>query len=84
MGNKIRLWDTNTWELTRTLEADGLWVNSLTFSSDGSTLASGGWGNKVGLWDTRTWEQKQILGEHYSVNGSVAFSPGRVDARQWD
>ena len=58
---KVRLWDTETGEQKQvfTGHADG--VNSVAFSPNGSTLASGaGFRDKtVRLWDVKTGEQKQ-------------------------
>ena len=73
------------------------YVNSVVFSPDGKTIASGGGypGNTVRLWDAATGTLLKTM-EHYSVN-SVAFSPdgktiasasdsGHIDppVRLWD
>ena len=53
----VRLWDARTGELIRTLTGHTHWVNSVSFSPDGETLASGSLDGTVLLWvltqDTR-------------------------------
>ena len=66
-------------------------VNSVTFSSDGSTLASGG-GNTVHLWDANTGELLNTLAGHTEIVNSVVFSrdgntlasSGGLTVRLWD
>ncbi|OPX87528.1 MAG: translocation protein TolB [Pelotomaculum sp. PtaB.Bin104] len=61
-----------------TLEGNGLFVNSVTFSPDGQLLASGSNDDKVILWEVESGKPVHTLlyGEHVC---SVAFSPdGRL------
>ena len=68
-------------------------VNSVAFSPDGQTLASGSYDNTIRLWDVATGESLKILTGHtYEVN-SVSFSPegqtlasgsGDNTVRLWD
>ena len=53
------------------------WVNSVAFSPDGQTLASGAGDDPVCLWDVVTGEQKRTLTgtKHRHWVKSVAFSP---------
>jgi len=53
-------------------------VESVAFSPDGKTLASGGWDNTVKLWDVATGRELRTLKGHSNHVSSVAFSP---DAR---
>ncbi len=48
-------------------------VTSASFSSDGQTLATGGYDCAVRLWETGTWNEVRVLSGHR--RGHVAFSP---------
>ncbi|MGA9998043.1 MAG: protein kinase [Pyrinomonadaceae bacterium] len=86
--SQIRLWDTATGELKKTLTEHSEGILSVTFSPDGRALATAtGSGNaaskfgKVKLWDTRTGELKWAVSGHTDFATSVTFSPdGRLVA----
>ena len=46
----------------------------MSFSPDGSVLASGGWGNDIFLWDVSSGSQLATLEGHTAVVWSVSFS----------
>ena len=86
VGQEIRLWNTNTGELIKTLIGHTSVVNSVVFSPDGNTIASasGHWmgyegkasaGEEVRLWNANTGELIKTLTGHKDVVSSVAFSP---------
>jgi len=50
-------------------------VNSVAFSPDGTTLASGSQGTTISLWDVGSGESIRELNGHSSSVLSVAFSP---------
>ena len=86
VGQEIRLWNANTGELIKTLTGHTSVVNSVVFSPDGNTIASGSGhlmgyegkasaGEEVRLWKAHTGELIKTLTEHKEVVSSVAFSP---------
>ena len=86
VGQEIRLWNASTGELFKTLTGHTSVVNSVVFSPDGSTIASGSghWmgyegvvsaGEEVRLWNANTGELLKTLTGHKDVVSSVAFSP---------
>ena len=86
VGQEIRLWNAHTGELINTLIGHTSVVNSVVFSPDGSTIASGSghWmgyegtysaGEEVRLWNVHTGELLKTLTGHKDVVSSLAFSP---------
>jgi WD40 repeat protein len=61
----------------RTLKGHSGSVNSVAFSPDGKTLASGGGDNTVKLWEVSTGTELRTLKGHSGAVFSVAFSPDR-------
>ena len=66
----VKLWDVATWTNIATLEG---YPVDLSFSPDGTILASGGHGIK--LWDVATRTKIATLEGHASTVFSVSFSP---------
>ena len=72
---RIRLWDVDTGALKHTLTGHEDFVNSVAFSPDGKTLASGGSDGTIKLWDVSTGLIKHTFTGHTERVTSVAFSP---------
>ena len=71
----IHLWDAETGVKRPSLEVHGGEETIVTYSPDGSTLASGSTDNTVRLWDVLTGENIRTLDGHTGDVTSVAFSP---------
>ncbi|MEP0855965.1 serine/threonine-protein kinase [Trichocoleus sp. DQ-U1] len=60
---------------TRTIFAHKDYVNSVAFSPDGQTLASGSRDKTIKLWNPQTGELKSPISNHSGAVNSVTFSP---------
>jgi WD40 repeat protein len=69
----IKLWDSRTGGMKRTLSEDSVWSDTVSFSPDGKTLATGDRG-AVKLWDTQTWQVKRTLTMPLDPQGSYNSS----------
>ena len=70
----IYLYDARTLEEVRFIETN-IWVNSVAFSPDGQTLASGAGDGTVRLWRVADGALLRTLAGHTGWVESVAFSP---------
>jgi hypothetical protein len=69
----VRLWDTRTGELLRTLQGHEGRVSSCAFSGDGARVVSAGHDGTVRLWDARTGELLRITAT--SPQGHCVWTP---------
>ena len=88
--SRHRLWDAITGKPLKILKGHTGWIMSVSFSSDGRTLASGGADGTVRLWDVDTGHLLKTLPGHAGDVLSVSFSPdgktlasGSVDGSVW-
>ncbi len=72
---RVKLWDVSTRDSIFTLEGYSTPVSSVSFSPDGTLLASGSFGGTVRLWDVSTRRNIATLEGHTSIVNSVSFSP---------
>ena len=68
----ITLWDVAIQQIIDTLEGHTTYINSVSFSPDGSMLASNSSDGTIKLWDVTT---RQIIDTLRPTAGSVSFSP---------
>ena len=85
----VRLWDVVTGEEQKTLTGHTSLVSSVSFSPDGSTVASGSWDDTVRLWDAVTGEEQKTLTRRtnwvsVSYVTSVVFSPDGSTVASWE
>ncbi|WJW70100.1 serine/threonine protein kinase (plasmid) [Candidatus Chlorohelix allophototropha] len=64
-----------SFKLLNTLSGHSHWVESVAYSPDGKTLASGSLDNSIKLWDAVTGKELRTLSGHTSAVESVAYSP---------
>ncbi len=75
LDNKtIKLWNAQTGALRQTFTETSHTLQSLAFSPDGKTLATGVSDNTVKLWDVQTGTLRQTLSGHSHWIFTVAFS----------
>ena len=71
----VKLWDVATHEYIATLQGHTDSVTSVSFSPDGTTLASGSADDTVKLWDVATKQNIAHFEGHTDGVTSVSFSP---------
>ena len=74
LNGTIRLWDTSSGKLKRTLKDQFGFIKSLTFSPDGKMLASGSEDGSILVWDIETGKNKLYLAERVYSISCVSFS----------
>ena len=75
MDKVIRLWDTATGRLLRTLEGHTDDVKTVGFDPGGTRLASGSYDRTARIWEVDTGRLVRTLGPFPIAVTSVAFSP---------
>ncbi|MGI5143981.1 NB-ARC domain-containing protein [Streptomyces sp. CA-106110] len=89
----VRMWDTATGRMTRTLTGHTGPVRAVAISPDGTWLAATGHDGTVQMWDTATGRMTRTLTGHTGPVNAVAISPDGAwlatagddeTARLWD
>ncbi len=77
VASRIGIWlyDTETLQERALLTGHTNWINSVSFSPDGNTIASGSEDTTLRLWDVATATHRHTLTEHTRGLTSVSFSP---------
>jgi len=70
--NTIRLSNVQDGSRTQTFKGHSSWVRTIAFSSDNSTLVSGG--SDIMVWDLKTGKERSSLSGHSQFVSSVAIS----------
>jgi WD40 repeat protein len=71
----VKVWESQTGQLVRTLQGHSDWVSGVAFSPDGKRLASASGDGTVKLWDVHTGQEERTLKGHTKWVSGVAFSP---------
>jgi WD40 repeat protein len=76
IGRFCKLWDTKVKAEVLRLSGHRDAVRCLSFSPDGSKLASGSWDKSVRIWNAADGREQLVLRGHTDSVYGVAFSPG--------
>ena len=83
IDSTIRLWDVTSGKHKMTLKGHSGWISDLTYSLDGSTLASASTDRTVRLWNGVTGKHKNTLKGHTQNVDLVMFSPDNKRLVSW-
>jgi len=76
-SDKGTLWDVATGQVVRALDGHKNRVNTIAFSVDQKTIATGSWDHTVRLWEVATGKELGVLTRHKATVKACVFSPDR-------
>ncbi|MDX1926992.1 MAG: protein kinase [Pirellulaceae bacterium] len=71
----LELWNANKKQMLHRVQAHAGAIMSLSFSSNGLRLATGGADGTIALWDTESGQEALVLRKQLRNIGGVAFNP---------
>jgi WD40 repeat protein len=88
----VKLWDVSARQERAELRGHKDWIWAVTFSPDGTTVASGCDDSMIKLWDAATGRERLTLSGHkgyvrsvaFSHDGKTLFSTDHWTIRSWD
>ena len=72
----IRVWNGQTGEVLKDIDAHRGWVGAIEFSTDGEELITAGAADQsIRIWDVHSWEENDVLKGHFDEIWAAAISP---------
>ncbi|MFK7768712.1 MAG: protein kinase [Mariniblastus sp.] len=71
----IRVWETSSQKLVKTIDAHAGLIWDLDFSPDGSRMVSASSDKTFKVWDTSDWSIIETVNAHEQIMGSICYSP---------
>jgi WD40 repeat protein len=74
--SNLQVWDADTGQLLKTVEAHGEMIRALAWSPDGRRLASATYDQRIRIWNPDSWEMiREIDRAHGGELRTIAWSP---------
>ena len=73
--NTIKIWESSTGNLVRTLEGHTNWVNSASYSPEGRYIVSASDDKTIKIWESSTANLVRTMEGHTSYVNSASYSP---------
>ncbi|WP_072005200.1 WD40 repeat domain-containing protein [Planktothrix agardhii] len=81
---RIKLWDVHSQGEIATLTGHSLYINSVAFSPDGRTLASGSWDTTIKLWDVHSQGENCYSHRTFRFCQVCSLQSRWSDISQWE
>ncbi|MEV6300224.1 WD40 repeat domain-containing protein [Actinoplanes sp. NPDC051861] len=73
-GGFVWVYDLRTADLVREIRADSDYIEDVTFTPDGTTLAAAGWDKKIRLYTTADWSTAGAISEFRTTVKEITYS----------